>query len=127
MKNIPNKRTLMDIQRYIKMASSDGILKMSMMDIAKATDYSNATVHRSIKALEADGLIQVIPRKAPRHPNTIVYIGPDNDEVDQLLRQAHVAITNLSNASSEVNNVVTKLQDVIALLDVPNQQYIEFQ
>lgn len=125
MTNVPNKRTLTDILLYIKKASDGGILKESMMTMAVATGYSNATIHRAVKSLEADGFISVIPRKAPRHPNTIVYIGPDTDDVDYLLKQAHDAMTNLTNASSEVKIVVSRMQEFIALLDNPGQAYID--
>lgn len=123
--NIPqNKRTQHDILRFLKTSQMNGVIKKSMMDIAKDTGYSNATIHRSIKALEKDGYIQVIPAKSARKPNTIVYIGPADDEVESILSRANIAVRNLIKASNEVQNILKEIEQTIPLIDV-SQEHIE--
>lgn len=101
-------------------------MKKSMMNIAEATGYSNATVHRALKALEIQGMIQIIETKSQRKPNTIYYIGPDDDDVSSLLTRAEIALANLSEATEEVFDVMTQLKETIHLIQ-PDEQYIQIQ
>ncbi len=125
MKTTQNKRTLNDILRYIKLHSKGDMLRESMMSIAQNTGYSNATVHRAIQQLQIEGLIQVIPTKSPRKPNSICYIGPDQEEVSTLLEKANVAIGNLYQASNEVRDIMIQLHDTISLLEGSQDNLIE--
>lgn len=128
VKHTQNRRTLNEITRYIKTANQNGILKKSMVDMAKDTGYSNATIHRSIRQLEVEGLIKVIQTKSQRKPNTIIYLGPNNDEIDSLLQQAHTAVYNLNQASSEVQAIIGELQQTMTLFDYSkNEEYIQLQ
>lgn len=105
----------------------DGILKRSMMDMANDTGYSNATIYRSIQQLESEGIVQVIPTKSKRKPNTIIYLGPSVDDVDSLLQQAHTAVYNLNQATSEVSSIMAQIQQSITLLDSTSSDYIHIQ
>lgn len=123
MRITQNERTLHDVLRYIKTRSNDGILKQSMMKMGKEMGYSNATVHRSLKALESRGMIQVIETRSPRKPNTICYIGPDEDDVSDLLHRADVALADLFKATDQVTDVMAQLRETIGLLQ-PNEPYM---
>lgn len=127
VKQTQNRRTINDIARYIKTVNQNGILKRSMMDMAKDTGYSNATVHRSIQQLESEGLIQIIPTKSKRKPNTIIYLGPNIDDVDHLLQKAHTAVYNLHQATSEIDSIMSQIQQSITLLDTTSSEYIHIQ
>lgn len=127
VKQPQNRRTINDIARYIKSASLNGILKRSMMDMAKDTGYSNATIHRSIRQLESEGIIQVIPTKSKRKPNTLIYLGPSVDDVDSLLQQAHTAVHNLHQVTSEIDFIMSQIQQSITLLDTTSSDYIHIQ
>jgi DNA-binding MurR/RpiR family transcriptional regulator len=124
MRLTQNKRTLSDVLRYIKAHNIDGILKESMMTIANSTGYSNATIHRAIKTLELEGMIHIKESKAHRKPNTIYYIGPDDNDLDNLLHRADVAMANFSRAYREVDDVMNELKETIGLLQ-PNEPYIQ--
>lgn len=120
-----NSQTIKTILRYIKYTSQSGILKKSMMNIAKETGLSNATIHRSIKKLEEDGMIQVIPSRHKKRPNTIVYLGPTYNEVEVLIQKANAAAIKLTEASNEVNHVLMELQETVLLLDESDKDYIQ--
>lgn len=124
MRLTQNKRTLTDVLRYIKSHNENGVLKESMMTIANATGYSNATIHRTLKSLEQDGLIHIKETKSHRKPNIIFYIGPDDEEVTDLLHRADVALANLSKATDEVNDVMSRLRETMSLMQ-SNEEYIQ--
>lgn len=116
MRKTQNKRTLQDILHYIKVAQRDGILKESMMSIARHTGYSNATVHRALQTLDEQGHIRIIPPENPREPTTIEYIGPGTDEVADLLQRATYAMDELSKATKNIEEVMVDLRQTIMLL-----------
>jgi DNA-binding IclR family transcriptional regulator len=123
MKLTQNKRTISDVLRYIKSHNEEGILKESMMTIASATGYSNATIHRTLKALEQEHMIHIKETKSHRKPNIIYYLGPDDEEVTDLLYRADMALANLSKATTEVSDVMSQLRETMSLLQ-PNEEYI---
>lgn len=123
MKQTQNRRTLNDVARYIQMINQDGVIKKSMMEMAKEIGYSNATIHRSIQRLQEEGMIQVVPSKSQREPNTIVYLGPHSDDLSQLVKQAHTAVYNLNQASLEVGQVMSQLQETVMLLSGSHSDY----
>lgn len=121
MKAIPNKRTTQDILHYIKMHASEGKLKESMMTIAEGTGYSNATVHRSIRSLQEKGWIQVIPSKKHRMPNIIYYLGPEVDEVYDIIERAEIAVRQLHEAHQEAESVIKDMKEIVRL-SLPEEQ-----
>lgn len=96
------ERTQNEIIDFIRAYSQDGKLQKSMLEIANHVGYSNATVHRALKALEKKGLIQISEAQRPTEPNTIVYKG-DKDEVDELINKG----VRLSNKFQELTNELT--------------------
>jgi DNA-binding IclR family transcriptional regulator len=129
MRTTQNKRTLNDVLRYIKTYSHDSVLDKSMMAIAKATGYSNATIHRALKTLEQEGMIQILQTKSQRKPNKIYYLGPDEDDVGDLMQRADLALAKLHDATDEVNEVMQQLRETLHLVQ-PNtvdEPYIQIQ
>lgn len=117
MRKTQNKRTLQDILHYIKVAQRNGVLKESMMSIAKRTGYSNATVHRALQTLDEQGHIRIIPPENPKEPTTIEYIGFGSDEVSDLLQRATYAMDELSKATKHVEEVMVDLRQTVLLLN----------
>lgn len=97
---------------YIKMYSDKGVLTKSLMDIAEDLGYSNATIHRAIKQMEKDGLVEIIPSDTPRKPNTIVYQGEIKEAVDilqkgeLLLRRMHLLIADVEQYVDEASRII---------------------
>ncbi len=129
MQTLQKKQTLLRILRYIKTHARNNILRESMASIATQTGVSNATVHRALKQLEAQEMIQIIPSKSRRKPYTICYIGPNEEEMCSVVEKARVAVEHLRRASSEVHNILEELEDSIALYDdmIASHDYIELQ
>lgn len=126
MMKIPQyRRTLNEILRYLKRVQKDGLIKKSMMQMAKETGYSNATIHRSIKTLEKEGYIQIIPSKNPKKPNTIIYLGPSEEEMENLLEKANYAVQNLIQASNEVQEILRMIENTVLFIDLSDSS-IEF-
>lgn len=126
MRLTQNERTLNDILRYIKANSRDGFLKESMVKIGERTGYSNATVHRSIKALERKGMIQIIETKSARTPNTICYIGPNKQDISDLLHRADAALATLFQATEQVQDVMIEMRETMQLVQM-DESYIQLQ
>lgn len=126
MMKIPQyRRTLNEILRYLKRVQKDGLIKKSMMQMAEETGYSNATIHRSIKTLEKEGYIQIIPSKNPKKPNTIIYLGPSEEEMENLLEKANYAVQNLIQASNEVQEILRMIENTVLFIDLSDSS-IEF-
>ncbi|MNO70508.1 IclR helix-turn-helix domain protein [compost metagenome] len=124
MRKTQNKRTLHDISQYIKVANRDGVLKESMMTIASRTGYSNATVHRALQTLEERGIIRIVLSQSAKEPTTIYYQGPSNDDVADLLQRATYAMTELSRATQNVEEVMMDLRHHMSLMET-NRPHIQ--
>jgi len=124
MRKTNNKRTLNDVSKYIQIASTEGVLKESMMSIANHTGYSNATIHRALQALEEQGILRVVISNSAKEPATIYYRGPDVDETSELLQRAATAMSELSKATQQVENVMTDLRMHMSLVDHQNKTYL---
>jgi predicted ArsR family transcriptional regulator len=100
------KRTQDDVIEYIKNhASEEGKLQQSLMDIAGQLGYSNATIHRVLKSLEEQGIIEVQAPEKPTQPNTIIFNGPIETEHDILAHGAQLM--------NEVEVLAAKVQDYV--------------
>ena len=125
MQHMPQKRTVRDILKYIQMKNKEGLLQESMMKMAESTGYSNATIHRSLRALEDEGYIKIIPTKSQRHPNKIFYIGPTQDNISQVMQKAQHAIDDLQKATEQVQSIMAELQDMMGMLQQQDSEYIQ--
>lgn len=117
MSNSIRKRTEAEVVEFIKNHSEDGKLTKSLMDIAEHVGYSNATVHRVLKSLEENGVVEIIPAEKPTEPNTIMYKGPikeANDVVAQgraLLTQLRGYADDVADYIEESNRIILKLRE----------------
>ena len=107
------KRTQADVIEYIKNhASEDGELQQSLMDIAGQLGYSNATIHRTLKSLEEQGVIEVQPADKPTRPNTIIFNGPIQT-ADEILAQGVSLMNEIEILSGRVHEYVRESQRII--------------
>lgn len=97
---------------YLKTFSQNGKLKESLIDIADKLGYSNATIHRTLKRLEEDGLVKIIPSEAPREPNTIVYLG-EIKEAQDIVLQGEQLMAKLQSLTQEVEEYLKESSRVI--------------
>lgn len=117
MSNSIRKRTEAEVVEFIKNYSEDGKLTKSLMDIAEHVGYSNATVHRVLKSLEENGVVEIIPAEKPTEPNTIMYKGPikeANDVVSQgkaLLYKLRGYADEVADYIEESNRIILKLRE----------------
>lgn len=109
------QRTQEDVIDYIKSHASDGKLQESLMDIAESLGYSNATIHRTLKSLEEQGVIEVLPPDKPTKPNTIIYNGPIT-VTDDIFRQGAELMNEVEKLSARVSEYVREAQRVLAAL-----------
>lgn len=107
------KRTQEELLRYIKSHVSDGKLEESLIKMGESLGYSNATIHRTLKSLEEQGVIEVKPPEKPTHPNTIIYHGP-TDEEDDILTQGAKLIEEIKAMQMKVEKFV---QEAAAVID----------
>ena len=117
MRMTNNKRTLHDILRYIKWNQHGGRLQESVMSIGEKTGYSNATVHRAIKALADQGKIQIQETHSQSEPNVILYNGQNESEVTNLVEKAELAMANFEQAAQQVQLVLNELRQSVQLHD----------
>lgn len=107
-----SKRTQADIEDYIKLNSKDGELTRSLMDIGEELGYSNATVQRALKTLEAQGLIEVTPSKRQYEPNTIFYKGTKT-EIDALLQEGVQLVKEIEDVMEQVQSISLRLNEFV--------------
>lgn len=106
------QRTQEDVIEYIKAHASDGKLQESLMDIANSLGYSNATIHRVLRSLEEQGIINVLPPDKPTKPNTIIYHGPVY-ETDSFMRRGVDLMNEVQRLSSQVAEYVREGQKIL--------------
>lgn len=96
-------RTDNEILAYIRHQSRSGELAKSLLEIAAEVGYSNATVHRVLKRLEAQDLVRITrnERKA-NEPSIITYIGPT--ENDQTAEEGIQLVAQLQSAAEALLN-----------------------
>lgn len=82
---------------YIRRNAVNGTLQRSMADIAKDIGVTNATVHRSLRKLEKEGLIEVVPSDNPRLPCTIVYKGEEESTANDIAKETIEKLDTLLN------------------------------
>lgn len=94
-------RTDEDILVYLRRNATGGKLAKSLLEIAKEVGYSNATVQRVLKRLEAQDLVSVDRdnRKA-NQPAVITYLGTQSD--DEILEEGTRLAHNLKSAAEEL-------------------------
>lgn len=94
-------RTEEDILAYLRRTAVNGKLAKSLLEIAKEVGYSNATVQRVLKRLEAQDLVSVDRdnRKA-NQPAVITYLGTQSD--DEILEEGTRLANNLKSAADEL-------------------------
>lgn len=135
------KRTQDDVVDYIKNHSStDGKLTESLMDIANQLGYSNATIHRTLKNLEKDGIVDIIPSEHPTKPNTIVYQGTIQQADDIIARGVHLMseleklTKNVHEYIQEASRVIDYMkdtsgekfvrEDIVDVINMPNSDFV---
>jgi DNA-binding MurR/RpiR family transcriptional regulator len=124
---IIKERTQKEIMDYIRTHSRDGKLTKSLLDIAEQIGYSNATVHRALKALEDKGLVEIKASNRPTEPNTIIFKGKLNpvDEVIskgvQISTQMQELVQDFKDYINETNQIIHKLTATIESNITPNQ------
>lgn len=135
------KRTQDDVVDYIKNHSSeDGKLTESLMDIANQLGYSNATIHRTLKNLEKDGIVDIIPSEHPTKPNTIVYQGTIQQADDIIARGVHLMseleklTKNVHEYIQEASRVIDYMKDtsgekfvrddIVDVINMPNSDFV---
>lgn len=107
------RRTTQDIViDYIKTYAEDGVLVESLMDIANNLGYSNATIHRALKALEKDDLVRIIPADTPRKPNTIIYQGTSKETADIIL-EGEKLLRRLRELTEDVETYMAEASRII--------------
>lgn len=107
------ERTQKDIVNYIKMHSQDGKLTKSLFDIAKDLGYSNATIHRALKALQQKGLIEIKEAPKPTSPNTILYKGSVN-HTDDLLHRGVELIEKVEELQKELHDYLFEIKTFLS-------------
>lgn len=121
--NSVGQNTQKQIADYIKIHSKDGVLSQPLVEIGKMLGYSNATVHRGIKALQEQGLIEVTRSEKRTEPSVIFYKGTKTD-VDEMIAQGVQLVKEVEDLSGrllqflETAKEVTKgLQDQVKIQD----------
>lgn len=99
-------RTQKDIVDYIRTHSKDGKLTKSLLAIAKDIGYSNATIHRTLQSLQEKGVIEITPSEKPTEPNTILYKGSEQNEIDEFLAKG-------VQLSEEVEGLGNRIHDFL--------------
>lgn len=97
---------------YIRMYAQKGELTESLMDIADNLGYSNATIHRSLKALEEADIITIVPADSPRKPNTIIYKGSTKETHDILL-EGEVLLRRLRELTEDIEAYIQESSRII--------------
>lgn len=127
------ERTQKEIMDYIRIHSKDGKLTKSLIDIAEDIGYSNATIHRALKALEEKGLIEINTSDKPTEPNTIIYKG-DKNEIDEILAQGVKLSEEIKTLGkkvdeylSEINWLIRKLQKEVEEKDSIKNRIVHIQ
>ncbi len=121
------QQTQEQIIEYIQRHSSDGKLTRSLMTIAQQIGYSNATVHRAMKKLEAIGMIKIIPSDKPTEPNTIVYLGPATTKPSEATTQGTKLVRELQELSQEMFGYFENLSKRMKQYETDLQTYYELQ
>ena len=107
------ERTQKDIANYIKMHSKDGKLTKSIFEIAKDLGYSNATIHRALKALQEKGLVEIKQAPKPTTPNTILYKGSIN-QIDDLLHRGVELIKKTEELQKELHDYLFEIKTFLS-------------
>lgn len=107
------ERTQKDIANYIKMHSQDGKLTKSIFEIAKDLGYSNATIHRALKALQEKGLVEIKQAPKPTTPNTILYKGSVNP-TDDLLHRGVELIEKVEELQRELHDYLFEIKTFLS-------------
>lgn len=97
---------------YIKTYAENGVLTESLMDIAENLGYSNATIHRALKALEEENLVSIVPAESPRKPNTIIYRG-NHKESEDILLEGERLVRRLRELMMDVENYMAEASRII--------------
>jgi DNA-binding Lrp family transcriptional regulator len=103
---------IFDVLSFIKQNSTGGECSMSIAEIAERMGISTATVHRAIKKLQAEKLIDIRVSSIPTEPNTIVLL--KQDERDMILKANELLIVAQEN--------VKQVRDQLLILAKQPQQ-----
>lgn len=115
MKSANNKKAIEVVEHFLQNNVDDaGKLNLSIMDIAKECHLSNASVWRSIKQLEKNNTVTILPSKQKAHPQTILFHGLKlhdliNDDISEILSE-------LDQLQSDINSLKEKVSKTTARL-----------
>ncbi len=70
-----SQRALDDIITFLQLNTWNRKCTMSLQDIAERLKYSATTLHRALKKLQADGVIEIQKSSKAAEPSTIIYNG----------------------------------------------------
>jgi DNA-binding transcriptional regulator LsrR (DeoR family) len=134
--SVIKERTQKEIMDYIKTHSRNGKLTKSLLDIAEQIGYSNATVHRALKALEDKGLVEIKVSDRPTEPNTIIFKGKMDKIDDTIAKGIRIGIQmealakEFKNYIDDTNDIIHKLttkiesnimaDQIVSIQDIPN-------
>lgn len=101
------------VKDYIRERTYDnGHLSIPLVEMAQDLDSSTATVWRVVKRLEEKRVIKVIKPKQKTMPNTIFYLG-EEDELNSLIDSIMMKTGGLLVLIKELKTKVKEKDDVI--------------
>jgi DNA-binding Lrp family transcriptional regulator len=111
------------ISEYIKQQAQDNsVFQRPISKIAEDTQCSTSTVWRVIQKLQDKRVIKVIKSRAATEPDTIYYLGEQND-TSLLIEQINGHISSISILIGELAKQAQYQQDAIDTLRYENETY----
>jgi DNA-binding Lrp family transcriptional regulator len=111
------------ISEYIKQQAQDNsVFHKPISKIAEDTQCSTSTVWRVIQKLQDKRIIKVIKSKSATEPDTIYYLGEQND-TSLLIEQINGHISSISILIGELAKQAQYQQDAIDTLRYENETY----
>ncbi|MBR2246089.1 hypothetical protein [Oceanobacillus profundus] len=91
-----------------KSKETDGRLRESMAKIGENIGLSDATVHRSVRILQSEGIIGIVPSSDKTESNEIIYYGVPDEEKE---------VNDILTMASDLNSSLNRFQALMKTKD----------